>query len=95
MSPISFVHTRTIVDPRVGAKIAGKLWQSTFAVLAVDDEAPGKRDDESGPAFGKAAQFVIGRYRYDLYVSSYVGALVTDREFMDGYNRVMEVDGQF
>ena len=95
VSPISFVHTRTIVDPRVGAKITGKLGQSTFAVLAADDEAPGKRDDESDPAFGKTAQSVIGRYRYDLYASSYVGALVTDREFMNGYNRVMEVDGQF
>ena len=95
VAPISFVHTRTIVDPRVGAKITGKLGQSTFAVLAADDEAPGKRDDEADPAFGKTAQSVIGRYRYDLYGSSYVGALVTDREFMNGYNRVMEVDGQF
>ena len=95
VAPISFVHTRTIVDPRVGAKITGKLGQSTFAVLAADDEAPGKRDDESDVAFGKTAQSVIGRYRYDLYGASYVGALVTDREFMDGYNRVMEVDGQF
>ena len=33
--------------------------------------------------------------RYDLYSESHIGALVTDREFMDGYSRVAGVDGQF
>ena len=92
MAPINFVHTRTIVDPRVGAKITGKVGRSTLGILVGDDEAPGKREDVSDPAFGKTAQFLIGRYRYDLYGASYVGGLVADREFMGGYNRVAATD---
>ena len=95
VAPINFVHTRTIVDPRFGAKLTGKVGRSTLGVLVADDEAPGKRDDPTDPAFGETAQFFIGRYRYDLYGESHIGGLVTDREFMDSYNRVAEVDGQF
>ena len=95
VAPVNFVHTRTIVDPRFGAKLTGKVGRSTLGVLVADDEAPGKRDDPTDPAFGETAQFFIGRYRYDLYGESHIGGLVTDREFMDSYNRVAEVDGQF
>ena len=95
LAPVNFVHTRTIVDPRFGAKLTGKVGQTTVGVLVADDEAPGKRDDPTDPAFGQTAQFLIGRVRYDLYGESHIGALVTDREFMDSYNRVAGVDGQF
>ena len=93
-APINYVHTRTIVDPRVGAKLTGKIGQSTLGVLVADDEAPGKRDDPADPAFGQTAQFAIGRYRYDLYGESHVGGFVSDREFMDSYSRVVGVDSQ-
>ena len=94
-SPINLVHTRTIVDPRYGAKLTGKVGRTTVGLLVADDEAPGKRDDPSDPALGQTAQFLIGRARYDLYSESHIGALVTDREFLDGYSRVGGVDGQF
>ena len=93
--PVTFVHTRTIVDPRFGAKLTGKVGRNTLGILVADDEAPGKRDDPTDPAFGQTAQFFVGRYRYDLYGESHIGALVTDREFMDGYNRIAGLDGQF
>jgi hypothetical protein len=94
-SPINLVHTRTIVDPRYGAKLTGKAGQTTVGLIVADDEAPGKRGDPADPAFGETAQFVIGRVRYDLYSESHIGALVTDREFMDAYSRVAGLDGQF
>ena len=93
-APINYVHTRTIVDPRVGAKLTGKIGQSTLGVLITNDEAPGKRDDPTDPAFGQTAQFLIGRYRYDLYGESHLGAFVSDRGFMDSYSRVVGVDSQ-
>lgn len=93
-SPITFVHTRTIVDPRFGAKLTGKVGRTTIGLLVADDEAPGKRDDPADSAFGQAAQVVIGRAKYDLYKDSSVGVLVTDREFVDGYNRVAGLDAQ-
>ena len=93
--PANLVHTRTIVDPRYGAKLTGKVGKATLGVLVADDEAPGKRDDRADPAFGQTAQFFIGRFRYDMYSESYIGAIVTDREFMDAYSRVAGIDGRF
>ena len=93
-SPVQLVHTRTIVDPNLGAKLTGKVGRTTLGVLFADDEAPGKRDDSTHPAFGQTAQFVLGRARYDLYPESHVGVIATSRQFMDGYSRVGGVDGQ-
>ena len=94
-SPVNLVHTRTIVDPNVGGKLTGKVGRTTLGVLVADDAAPGKRDDPFDPGFGQSAQVLIGRARYDLYAESHIGAIVTDREFLDGYSRVGGVDGQF
>ena len=93
--PANFVHTRTIVDPRYGGKVTGKVGKTTIGLLFANDEAPGKVDDVADPAFGKTAQFLIGRVRYDLYAESYIGAIVTDREFLDRYSRVGGVDANF
>ena len=94
-SPHRWVNSRTIVDPRFGAKLTGKLGDLTLGFLAADDEAPGNLDDRSDPAYGQTAQVFIARARYDLYAQSHIGALVTDREFMDGYSRAVGIDGQF
>ena len=63
--------------------------------FVADAEAAGRRVDATDPDFGKSAQFLIGRARYDPYTGSHIGAIVTDREFLDSYNRVAGVDGQF
>jgi hypothetical protein len=92
---IDLVHTRAIVDPRYGAKLTGKVGNTTLGVVGAKDEAPGRLDDASDPAFGRTAQFVLGRVRYDFYSESYVGAIATVREFGEDYNRVGGVDGRF
>jgi hypothetical protein len=92
---IPLLHSRTIVDPKFGAKLTGKTGRTTFGVLVADDEAPGRVDDRADSAFGKSAQVAIGRVRYDLYSESHVGAMVTDREFLQASNRVVGVDGRF
>ena len=94
-NPVDLVHTRTIVDPRYGGKLTGKAGKTTLGVLVADDEAPGRRDDLDDSALGQTAQVFVGRVRYDMYPQSYIGAIVTDREFMDAYNRVGGVDGRF
>ena len=93
-SPVNWVNTRTIVDPRFGAKLTGKVGDVTLGLLAADDEAPGNLDDASVPAYGQIAQVFVTRVRYDLYAESYMGALVTDREFLSGYSRAIGTDGQ-
>ena len=91
----NLVHTRTMVDPRYGAKLTGKIGNMTVGVLVANDEAPGQRDDRSDPAFGETATVFVGRARYDLYAESYIGVIATDREFLDRYSRVGGVDGRF
>jgi hypothetical protein len=93
--PIAFIHTRTIVDPQFGAKLSGKIGKTTLGVLAANDEAPGKVDDRNDRAFGKTAQFVVGRARYDLYRESTTSVIFTNREFLDQYSRALGFDGEF
>ena len=93
--PLNLVHTRTIVDPRYGAKLTGKLGKMTMGLVIADDEAPGNVEDREDPAFGQTAQFTLARLRYDVLTDSSVGVIFTDREFMDAYSRVGGVDGQF
>lgn len=93
--PVTFVHTRTIVDPRFGAKLTGKAGKTTIGILVANDEAPGNVTDPLDPAFDQTAQFLLGRVRYDLYSESHIGAIFTDREFMDRSSRLGGFDSQF
>ncbi len=95
--PVNFVHTRTIVDPRYGGKVTGKVGKTTMGVLFANDEAPGNLGDDFRDDFryGKNADVVLGRVRYDLYAESHIGAIVTDREFLGGYSRLGGLDGNF
>ena len=93
-TPVTLVHTRTIVDPRFGAKLSGKVGDVTLGVFVTDDEATGGLDDGSSPGSGRVAQSFIGRARYDLYPESYVGVIATAREHGADYTRVGGVDGR-
>ena len=92
---VNLVHTRTIVDPRQGAKLTGKVGNTTVGVLVANDEAPGLVEDVDPSLHGRTAQVAVARARYDLYAESYLGVIATDREFGDGYSRVGGVDGRF
>ena len=93
--PVTFVHTRTIVDPTWGAKLTGKAGRFTIGLLSAEDEAPGNVGDVDDPRFGETAQNFIGRVKYDVYSESHLGAVFTDRSFMDGSSRLGGVDGSF
>ena len=94
-TPLTLLHTRTIVDPRFGGKLTGKVGRTTLGVIVADDEAAGRLDDAADARFGTTAQTFVGRARYDLYSESYVGAVMTAREFGHDYNRVGGVDARF
>ena len=93
--PVNLVHTRTIVDPRYGAKLTGKAGDTTIGVMYANDEAPGYADDVTDRGLGQSAQTFVGRMRYDLYSESYVGAIVTSREFAGSSNQVAGLDSNF
>ena len=94
-APVTVVHTRTIVDPDLGAKLSGQLGDFSVGVLAANDRAPGRVDDPGDPTFDESAQTFIARARYDLYTESNLGVILTDREFVDSYSRLFGVDGNF
>ena len=94
-APVRIVHTRTIIDPRYGAKLTGKTGKTTLGVMYANDEAPGYAEDAVAGAAGQTAQTFVGRVRYDLYSESFIGATFTDREFLDGYSRLAGVDSSF
>jgi TolB-like protein len=94
-TPLSLLHTRTIVDPRFGGKLTGKVGKSTLGFIVADDEAAGRLDNLGDSRFGSTAQTVVGRARYDFYSESYLGAIMTAREFGQDYNRVGGIDGRF
>ena len=93
--PVSLVHTRTIIDPRYGAKLTGKAGKTTIGVMYANDEAPGYDDDVIDRGTGQSAQTFVGRMRYDLYSESYVGAIFTSREFAGSTNQVAGLDSNF
>ena len=93
--PVNLVHTRTIIDPRYGAKLTGKAGNTTIGVMYANDEAPGYDEDVIDRAAGQSAQTFVGRMRYDLYSESYVGAIFTSREFAGSTNQVAGLDSNF
>ena len=93
--PVNVVHTRTIVDPLYGAKLTGKVGRTTVGVLYANDQAPGTSDDATAAAVGQAADVFVGRVRYDLYAESHIGAIVTNRDFLDSHSRLAGIDSNF
>ena len=95
-APVTVVHTRTVVDPMYGAKLTGKAGKTTLGVLYTNDEGASLGiDDPRDPAFERSAQTFVGRVRYDLYSESFIGAVFTDREFLDGFSRLAGIDSTF
>ena len=94
-APVRVVHTRTIVDPRYGAKLTGKTGKTTIGVMYANDEAPGYAEDVVDRAAGETAQTFVGRVRYDLYAESHIGATFTAREFVDSFSRLAGLDSNF
>ena len=97
-APVTFVHTRTIVDPDYGAKLSGQIGRFTLGVVTANDVAPGNVDDPDDPAKGRTAQTYIARAQYDLFPESNVGMIFTDREFdtpangEESYSRLYGLD---
>jgi hypothetical protein len=88
----SAVNTRTIVDPVFGAKLTGSIGRLAFGTLTAVDEQPGHGLPPATPGFERQRTFNIVRAQYSLTAGSYVGAIATDTEFTDSFNRVVGAD---
>jgi hypothetical protein len=103
---IAAVHTRTIVDPDVAAKLTGKSGRNTYGILLASDNAPGnfsddrRFDPEILPSAierldGKNATIGILRLKRDMGKENSVGLLATFYNFADRSNYVGGFDARF
>jgi hypothetical protein len=86
------VHTRRIVDPVFGAKVTGSAGRFAFGTLTALDQAAGRNLPPGEPGAGEDQLFNVLRGQFSLGPSNYVGGLVVDTEFADGFNRVIGAD---
>jgi len=86
---LAVLHSRTIVDPKWGAKLSGKLGHDdTIALLSATDTAD--------PSLGAMADARVGilRYRRTTQEDGYLGAFYAARDQGLRTNRVLGPDGQ-
>lgn len=99
-TPLQVAYTRTITSPRWGVRTTGRVGNSAYTLLVTDDRGggltilPGPLGSGFAPQDFKSLS-TIARVRHDIG-SSYVGAVVTDREISGGgHNRVIGPDFQW
>lgn len=86
---IAVVHTRRIISPFFGLKLTGKIGQkNTLAALFA-------RDNLQNDEVDKHPDFAIFRNKYALKEDSYVGGFYAGKEYGNGFNRVIGMDGRF
>ena len=90
------VYTRTIRDPSWGIKLTGKEGANTVGAYVVRDEVtnlifPGSQDSRSTSLEMNSTATAL-RYKRDIGSRFTVGALLTDREGKDYFNRLAGLD---
>jgi len=88
-APNQLVYTRRIVQPVGAAKLSGKVGNTSVALLTALDGKEYSTSQTDNPLFA------VARFRRDLGDQNALGAVVTDREDGDYFNRVGAVDGRF
>ncbi len=94
---INAAYSRTLADPRWGIKLTGKEGPNAVGYYTVRDEItnllfPGNQGSAS-TSIGERSTGTVLRYRRDIFESSNIGILATDREGKDYFNRVAGFDG--
>jgi Domain of unknown function (DUF5916)/Carbohydrate family 9 binding domain-like len=103
-SPLTVVHTRSIVDPDVALKLSGKWGKNTFGILLASDNAPGNFSEDERlnlstlPAIArfidKNAYIGILRVKHDVGAGSNLGFFLTSYNFIEQHNQLGGVDGR-
>ncbi len=91
-TPINLVYTRNIVHPEYGLRATGKIGRTNLGLFAIDDREPGQTVAPGDALYNKRAKYMVGRISQDLGKGSSIGAIYTDEEFGQGWNRIGGVD---
>jgi len=104
-TPLTAVHTRSIVDPDVAVKLSGKRGKNTFGLLLASDNAPGNYSEEERQDLSnlplierfldKNAYIGILRVKHDVGTGSNIGLIVTSYNFIEKHNQLGGIDGRF
>jgi hypothetical protein len=92
ITPIDLVYTRSITHPELGGRVTGKIRHTNLGLLAIDDREPGQTVAAGDPLYNKRALFAVGRVSQDFGNDLSIGAIYTDEEFGQGWNRIGGVD---
>ena len=93
-TPFNLLFTRRIDEPRLGARVTGKLGPYAVGALLIDDETPGKEADPTSADRDEIAGNAVVRINRDISARSTIGFMYTQREFSERSNRVGAVDGR-
>jgi hypothetical protein len=91
-TPIILVYTRNIVHPEYGGRVTGKTGHTNLGLFVIDDREPGQTVAPSDPLYNKRATIAVGRVSQDIGKGSNIGAIYTDYEFGQGWNRIGGID---
>jgi hypothetical protein len=91
-TPIILVYTRNIVHPEYGGRMTGKTGHTNIGLFIIDDREPGQTVAPGDPLYDKRATIAVGRVSRDLGKGSSIGAIYTDYEFGQGWNRIGGID---
>lgn len=98
-TPKRAIYTRTMRDPSYGLKLTGKEFGNTLGGYVVRDDLtnlifPGSQGSRSSSLNMESTSSVF-RYKRDISNKYTLGALFTDREGQDYFNRMYGFDGNF
>ena len=100
-TPISAIHTRSIVDPDVAVKLTGKKGRNTFGIMAASDNGPGnfvgdeRLSSNNFKFLGKNAYVGVLRLKRDIGKENSIGLLATSYNFIEKHNQLVGLDGRF
>ncbi len=89
---ITLIYTRAIVHPEYGIRVTGKIHHTNIGLFTTDDRQPGEAVAPDDPLYLKHATVAVGRFSQDLGEGSSLGAIYTDEEFGQGWNRIGGAD---
>ena len=100
-TPLTAVHTRTIIDPDYAVKLTGKRGRNTFGLLLASDNGPGNFSDEERldsnnfRFLNKNSYVGVLRLKHDIGKESNIGFIATSYNFIEKHNQLAGVDGRF
>ena len=99
--PLNVVHTRTIVDPDIAVKYAGKQGRNSFGIMLASDNGPGnfvgdeRLDPFNRPFLDRNALVGVLRLKRDIGKENSIGIVATTYNFIEEHNSIGGLDGRF